>query len=885
MKIKKLLVASLLLALMAGNVKAQTNTPFLIQGFEDGMAGWSFQGQSAVFGKIVSDYVHSGLKCFRLQYSSVDYGYLISPELNSSDTEDGVGVSFYYNNRFLTVPTGFKVGYSMTTSDPMAFTWGDLVSADSGSWTAYEKSFPANVKYIAIAFPIIGGYLYIDDIVLSGTDCTMPTIPSVSNVASDAISVEWMGTAQGLRCSTLQEYGFEDETNTLSGWSSLGGGQWQWSGNYGIGHKSSHCVLSDVTDNYLVSPLIALNGRITFYARGVSNSFKGSQRDNGFHLNFKVMVTTEENPTVDSFVLVPGAVFEASADGWRRYTIDLSAYSGQEGHVAIYHCNAGAKGEMVSGSAYWLAVDDITLFTLVQETHELIGNSYAIEGLDEMTKCAIQLQGCNQWTDALYVATLPAGGIDTYVFVRKGHWNEIDNWENWYMPSEGDNVFMKAKARIPANYVAKAGTITFLNGGDPLHPSYLGSITVADGGQLRHSSRNVRVTMEKNIIGYTGEKDNYKLLAFPTANDINLSAITIDNILHHFITSSTFDLYKFDHSQDLEWINFENGSHPFTLIQNGVGYLYANTQSDRYEFNISNLKPSNNNVTKNLAYISGKAFSGWNLLGNPFACNAYLLDGNDFYRLQEVEGESKIVLAENNAIAPMEGIFVVASTSGESVTFTADEPRGGSMMDFTLRKAFMRSDVCLDRARVRFSEGQNMGHFDLMADPNRLYIPLDGKAMAVVNTQPIGELPLNFEAASDGTFVLGFTNKAEGLAYCHLIDNLTGADIDLLQQPEYTFDAKSNNYASRFRVVFVAKDASTGSATDDSETFAYNSNGSWIIVNEDQATLQVVDVQGRILSSETIEGCVSKNIQAAPGVYMLRLVKGENVKVQKVVVR
>ena len=59
----------------------------------------------------------------------------------------------------------------------------------------------------------------------------------------------------------------------------------------------------------------------------------------------------------------------------------------------------------------------------------------------------------------------------------------------------------------------------------------------------------------------------------------------------------------------------------------------------------------------------------------------------------------------------------------------------------------------------------------------------------------------------------------------------------------------------------------------------------WIIANEDEATLQVIDVNGRILSSETINGSVSKAINAAPGVYVIRLVNSKNVKTQKIVVR
>ena len=115
--------------------------------------------------------------------------------------------------------------------------------------------------------------------------------------------------------------------------------------------------------------------------------------------------------------------------------------------------------------------------------------------------------------------------------------------------------------------------------------------------------------------------------------------------------------------------------------------------------------------------------------------------------------------------------------------------------------------------------------------------------------------------------------------YLHLIDNMTGTDVDLLAKPTYSFEAKTTDYDSRFKLVFA-----TGSSTS-SDTFAFYSNGNWVINNEGKATLQVIDVNGRILSSEQINGSVSKAIQAVPGVYMIRLINGENVMVQKIVVR
>ena len=47
----------------------------------------------------------------------------------------------------------------------------------------------------------------------------------------------------------------------------------------------------------------------------------------------------------------------------------------------------------------------------------------------------------------------------------------------------------------------------------------------------------------------------------------------------------------------------------------------------------------------------------------------------------------------------------------------------------------------------------------------------------------------------------------------------------------------------------------------------------------------MIDVTGRIVKSESINGCANVKVNAASGVYMLRLVNGDNVKVQKVVVK
>ena len=42
-------------------------------------------------------------------------------------------------------------------------------------------------------------------------------------------------------------------------------------------------------------------------------------------------------------------------------------------------------------------------------------------------------------------------------------------------------------------------------------------------------------------------------------------------------------------------------------------------------------------------------------------------------------------------------------------------------------------------------------------------------------------------------------------SYLHLIDNLTGNDVDLLAVPSYMFEARDSDDTSRFRIVYKMK--------------------------------------------------------------------------------
>ena len=141
-------------------------------------------------------------------------------------------------------------------------------------------------------------------------------------------------------------------------------------------------------------------------------------------------------------------------------------------------------------------------------------------------------------------------------------------------------------------------------------------------------------------------------------------------------------------------------------------------------------------------------------------------------------------------------------------------------------------------------------------------------------------MPVSFKAEKNGTYTFNANAEEVNFSYLHLIDNMTGNDIDLLANPSYSFDAKNTDHANRFKLVFATSNSVNGN------DFAFISNNSLKIFGiEGQATLKVMDVTGRTLSTESFSGSYDKQLNLSNGVYLLQLIQGNNVKTQKIVVK
>ena len=238
--------------------------------------------------------------------------------------------------------------------------------------------------------------------------------------------------------------------------------------------------------------------------------------------------------------------------------------------------------------------------------------------------------------------------VSNYFFISSGNWNDGTHWNTGEVPPEGCDVIIMADAVIPAGYTAIADQVC-LQGG---------SVIVADGGQLKHNTQGLVVTMEKSIAAFNevNSWSNYYLLAFPFNEDVAVPAT--------MTAAEDNDFYIFDPDYPYaEWRN--NKQHVITNVGGTTGYLYANSEDIELSLTGSTYQSYGEAaVTVEVPYTEGSSniFNGWALLGNPFTCNAYvyaLENGSCVpkeFMVYNAEGE--LVRCSCSSIAPMQGFFV-----------------------------------------------------------------------------------------------------------------------------------------------------------------------------------------------------------------------------------
>ena len=414
-----------------------------------------------------------------------------------------------------------------------------------------------------------------------------------------------------------------------------------------------------------------------------------------------------------------------------------------------------------------------------------------------------------------------------------------------------------------------------------------------------------------------------------------------------------WDYYCY-YEPEYHWINFKrNGnshhhedldpSHPHinykatpsaTANQNestlipGKGYLVATAQPTLLEakgtLNQGNIPIA---VTKD----SPTYRTGFNFLGNPYQSyfdfdkfadvnkalwggtktNAsYIILDKDGYTYYAYSGSANLITTSaNRYLHPHQGFMIVATNAGTaSFTNAMRSTTGADFRDEQVNYPLVNlivteDDGNRDITTIELSRPEVGGafkYYDLRIGKGCLYTHYEDQDYAIAFTLPgIDQVGVRFETDEDATYTMTWDMENGEFSYLHLIDNITGSDIDCLQAREYRFSSKTTDFKSRFKLMFgytgveENEDPSTGSGT-----FAFIM-GNELVVNcgpstpstgsgaSGTATLQMFDMTGRQVMSTTVSGTQTTTMlpNVTAGVYVLRLSDRINgTRTQKIVI-
>lgn len=627
--------------------------------------------------------------------------------------------------------------------------------------------------------------------------CPKPGNITFSSIGHYDATVNWNGISDSYTVSyrTAPTMGApifsEDFSNGLNGWTMV-----NCADGSGV-NNGMFCFSYPEEDpgQYLISPMIS---GIT--AEAMLEFTCTAYWDGSFMVGYS---TT--NNDIASFTYGNGVYFEFDEE-WGEYS-----YSGI--------IPAGTKYIAIISTSYDdLYIDDVVIgVSAVGEWQAVtaLSNTVNLNNLTMNTEYQLKVQGhcegdlVSNESD-MVTFTTRSENYKIFKGTVNQNWHEANNWEPTGIPTPVQDVELRADANILSGAIAQVKRINSDN--------Y--TLTVKDGGQL--VADYGRVTVEKHIDGFgtNNSSSGWYFIALPVGTWGVFNPLDINGMIDtdH---PTYYDLYQFNQCPVLidgvgkSWENYKNlmDHFPLYLYQ---GYLYANKNDVDLAFTGYIIPEYSEEFYENFGVICleyadeqesyDMIFRDWNLIGNPFTFNAYI--DRSYYRINASGTDIEAVLDymdSDNRVAPCTGIMVKADYEGDCVTFSKEPQRSRSKgsLNITLSQSPISSEASsLDKAIISFNEGSQLRKLVLNQNNAKLYIPQNGKDYAIVVAQTQDEIPVNFKAAQDGNYTLSINPKNIEMSYMHLIDNLTGADIDLKETSSYTFSAKLTDSESRFRLVF-----------------------------------------------------------------------------------
>jgi len=397
-----------------------------------------------------------------------------------------------------------------------------------------------------------------------------------------------------------------------------------------------------------------------------------------------------------------------------------------------------------------------------------------------------------------------------------------------------------------------------------------------------------------------------------------------------FAPGSSDDLYAWDEPSPGTWVNYKvtSGDLYFSQVSvnngdnllSGKGYLIAYDAENPTKTFSGDLNTGD--VTFNLKNSDSKTWTyntGWNLISNPYSSS---IDWNTAIRTQFQDhyayvydpnksgGEGYVTVnggAADAFIGPNQGFFVLATIDANNQNFTFTNTMqthdGGSYLkssdtDNTLVLR-LSSQNYYDETSIALSEECSFNRdrkdalklFSFNSSVPQLYCISQDEINLAVNSIPEmtveTTIPLGIRIPKEESYIIRIqTNTINFTSNMLYLEDKVLNKLHKIIEEDYEFTSPQGDINNRFVLHFGITDINDINKTDMLNIWAYN-NQLNIICEIGEAQLQIFDIQGRLISSKTINvnGKYSEMLNLRPGVYVVRLQNSNMVKSKQIILK
>ncbi|MEI6436853.1 MAG: T9SS type A sorting domain-containing protein [Bacteroidota bacterium] len=456
-----------------------------------------------------------------------------------------------------------------------------------------------------------------------------------------------------------------------------------------------------------------------------------------------------------------------------------------------------------------------------------------------------------------------------------------------------------ASIQIPSlNYLSVTGTLTNLAGN-------AGLIVLSDAtgsGSLIHGTTGVNGTVQRYIAKHTDNLDGWHFLSSP----VESQAIQPDFVPRP-PGSGAQDFFSWDEPSTL-WINtkeaagnWPNNFEPSFIV--GKGYLVSYPDDATRNFtgvlNVSEVIKSE--LTKSAA-----AYSGWNLIGNPFSSAITWYTGWSLTNIGAVakiwngNGASYTDINPGEIIPSTQGFMVQVTTDPGTVTIPASARTHNSQAWYKSSgdpqiklQANDISGQTFQETAIRFNPEATIGYdadFDayFFAGYAPQFYSIEGGENLSTNVLPNidsqSAIPLDFIKTEGSDYTIEAVKIEIASAQVYLTDLKINKTQNMSENPVYSFTSVNGDDPARFLLTFKPLGIENQSGKSRG---IYSYDHLLFICDPGESTLEVFNMIGQKMADGKThnEPLYKLTLDAPAGYYLVRLTTGQKVITEKIFIK